>query len=255
MKKIVTLLPEILYEDKYLLVVNKPSGLIVQGAKKDEDSLLYWLKKFIKERDEKPGNVFLGVVHRLDKPVSGALILAKRSKVAKKLFESFQKGEIIKVYLAKVKGLFQGEGIWEDYLFWDEKKRKTLVLYQEEKRAKKALTLYKTLYSSNKETYLLLSPITGRKHQIRAILSARGHPVIGDFKYGDNKKIKKGGIILLHALFLDFPHPMTGEKIDVWARVPDYFNFKLPKKVLLNSIKRMHKYLNEVKYREIKNLG
>lgn len=236
-------------------MINKPSGLVVQGVKKEEGSLLYLLKRFIKERDKKPGNVFLGVVHRLDKPVSGAIILAKRSKAAKKLFESFQKGEIIKIYLAKVRGVFQGEGIWEDYLFWDEKKRKTLVLHSEEKGAKKALTLYTTLYFSNKETYLLLSPITGRKHQLRAILSARGYPVIGDFKYGDNKKIEKGNIILLHALFLGFPHPMTGEKIDVWARVPDYFNFKLSKKVLLNSIKRMHKYLNEVKYREIKDLG
>lgn len=249
MKKIAPPLPEILYEDKYLLVVNKPPDLIVQGAENDQESLLQILKRFIKERDKKLGNVFLGVVHRLDKPVSGALILAKRSKVAKKLFEGFQRGEIIKIYLAKVKGIFQGEGIWEDYLFWDDKKRKTLVLHQEEKRAKKALTLYKTLYSSNKDTYLLLFPLTGRKHQLRAILSARGYPVIGDFKYGDDIKIKRGNIILLHAIFLSFPHPITREKIDIWANVPDYFNFKLSKKRLLESIKRMHKYLNEVKYR------
>jgi len=94
------ILPEILYEDKHILVINKPPGLIIQGAKKDKESLLTILKNFIKKRDNKAGNVFLGIVHRLDKKVSGALVFAKRSKSAKRLFESFQKKEIIKLYLA-----------------------------------------------------------------------------------------------------------------------------------------------------------
>ncbi|MCD6490122.1 MAG: RluA family pseudouridine synthase [Thermodesulfobacterium sp.] len=248
MKKLINL-PDILYEDKHILIVNKPTGLVVQGARREEESLLKILKNFIKERDNKPGNVFLGVVHKLDKMVSGVLMFAKRSKAAKKIFESFQKKEVIKVYLAKVEGKFKGESIWEDYLVWDHKKRKSVVSKKFSEGAKKAITVYSVLCHSQKETYVLLLPITGRKHQLRAVLSERGHPIIGDIKYGSQKKILNGKIILLHSLYLKFPHPMSKEELEFWAEVPDYFfieDIKYKDRVF-QLLKRVQKYLDSGK--------
>jgi 23S rRNA pseudouridine1911/1915/1917 synthase len=206
-------LPEILYEDKYILVVYKPPGLVIQGTKRNEESLLKILKDFIKERDKKPGNVFLGVVHKLDKKVSGILVLAKRSKSAKKLFESFQRKEVIKLYIAKVEGNFEGEGIWEDYL---------------------------------------LMPLTGRKHQLRAVLSERGYPIIGDIKYGSKRKILNGEAILLHSFYLSFLHPMNKERLEFWAKIPDYFSFDVKyENKIFEVIKKMHEYWDSVKYKAI----
>ncbi|PMP67015.1 MAG: RluA family pseudouridine synthase [Thermodesulfobacterium geofontis] len=253
MKKLANL-PKIIYEDKYILVVNKPPGLVVQGVKRDEESLLRILKDFIKERDKKPGEVFLGVVHKLDKMVSGILVLAKRSKSAKRLSESFQKREVIKLYLARVEGILKGEGVWEDYLLWDDKKRKALVLKETSKNAKKAITVYFSLYSLNNETFLLLIPLTGRKHQLRAVLSRRGCPIIGDIKYGSNKKVLNGEAILLHSFYLSFPHPMSKEKLEFWAEIPNYFSFDAKyKNKVFEFIKRVHEHWDGVKYRANKN--
>ena len=249
-----TILPEILYEDKHILVINKPPGLIVQGAKKDKESLLTILKNFIKKRDNKPGNVFLAVVHRLDKKVSGVLVFAKRSKSAKRLFESFQRKEITKLYLAVVEGILKGEGVWEDYLLWDRKKRKTIVLKEASKNTKKAITFYFTLYNFKNRTFVLLFPITGRKHQLRAVLFKRGYPVIGDIKYGSKNRILNGKAILLHSLYLSFPHPISKEKLEFWAKVPDYFFFNVKhKEKILRLLKNVHKYLNRIKYEANKN--
>uniref|UniRef100_A0A7V6CDI9 RluA family pseudouridine synthase n=1 Tax=Thermodesulfobacterium geofontis TaxID=1295609 RepID=A0A7V6CDI9_9BACT len=250
MKKLKNL-PEILYEDKHILVVYKPPGLIVQGTKRNEESLLKILKDFIKERDKKTGNIFLGVVHKLDKKVSGILIFAKRSKSAKKLFESFQKKEIIKLYIAKVEGTLEGEGIWEDYLLWDNIERKALVLERTSENTKKAITIYSTLYSLGKETFLLLMPFTGRKHQLRAVLSKRGYPVVGDIKYGSKRKILNGKAIFLHSFYLSFPHPMSKEKLEFWAKIPDYFSFDVKyENKIFEIIKKMHECWNSLKYRE-----
>ncbi len=231
--KFYTQLPEILYEDKHILIVNKPAGLVVQGAKNKEISLLSLLKEYIKGRDNKPGNVFLGVVHRLDKVVSGAVIFAKRSKAARRLFESFQKKEIIKIYLAEVEGRLEGEGCWEDYLIWDENQRKALVFNKEVKGSKKAITYYQSI-KTLKNSLILLYPFTGRKHQLRAVLSKRGYPIVGDIKYGAKRKIKRGRAILLHSVYLFFPHPMSKEEINIFARPPEYFSIKdLDKKLIL----------------------
>ena len=245
-------LPEILYEDKYILVVYKPPGLVVQGAKRKEDSLLKILKDFIKERDKKPGNVFLGVVHKLDKKVSGILILTKRSKSAKKLFESFQRKEVIKLYIAKVEGILEGEGIWEDYLLWDNIKRKALILKKPSENAKKSITIYSTLYSLEKETFLLLMPFTGRKHQLRAVLSERGYPIVGDIKYGSKRKILNREAILLHSFYLSFPHPMSKERLEFWVKTPDYFSFDVRyENKIFEIIKKMRDYWDGVKYKAI----
>lgn len=216
--------PEILYEDKHILVVNKPAGLVVQGARK-EKSLLEILKSFIKERDKKTGNVFLGVVHKLDKVVSGVMVIAKRSKSARRLTESFKRKEITKLYLARVEGILKGEGIWEDYLIWDYKKRKTKVFKNFSEKAKKAITIYFSLYHSEKTTFVVLLPFTGRKHQLRAVLSEKGYPVVGDMKYGAKQKIFDGKVILLHSLYLKFPHPLSKEQLEFWVNAPEYFSF------------------------------
>ena len=242
MKRLIDL-SEILYEDKHILIVNKPAGLVVQGARREEESLLKILKNFIKERDNKSGNVFLGVVHKLDKMVSGVLMFAKRSKAAKRIFESFQKKEVIKVYLAKVEGKFKGEGVWEDYLIWDRKKRKSVVLKRFFESAKKAITVYSVLCHSQRETCVLLLPITGRKHQLRSVLSERGYPIIGDIKYGSQRKVLDGKAILLHSLYLKFPHPMSKEKLEFWAEVPDYFFFDVKyRDRVFQLLKRVQKY-------------
>ncbi len=227
-------IPEFLYEDKHILIVNKPAGVVVQGAKQKEVSLLLLLKDFIKKRDKKKNNVFLSVVHRLDKGVSGAIVLAKRTKSARRLSESFRKKEVKKLYLAGIEGYLTGEGIWEDYLIWDNKNKKVKLSNEKLENSKKAITIYSTLYNSKKYTYILLLPITGRKHQLRAVLSQRGNPIVGDLKYGSKEKILGGQAILLHSLFLSFPHPISREKMEFWAEIPNYFffDFKYMKKIL-----------------------
>jgi len=217
---------EILYEDKYLIIVNKPAGLIVQGARGRVESLLYQLKSFLKLRDQKPGEVFLGVVHRLDKPVSGALVFAKRSKTAGRLFESIRVGLFEKVYLAKVEGkVKETSGKWVDH--WE---------------GKEALTYFEVIKRTESASLLLLYPLTGRKHQLRKALSQRGYPVIGDLRYGSGHKVERGKALLLHSLYLSFPHPHREVKVEVIARLPRYFEAKtLDKRQILeflNSVKK-----------------
>ena len=215
-------LPEILYEDKYLIVVDKPAGMVVQGAGTSEESLFLWLKRYLKERNNLEKEPFIGVVHRLDKPVSGPVIFAKRSKVAAKFFELFQSKKVVKIYVAKIKGRIRGDGIWRDYFVWNVAKKKAVLYDEEVEGSKPAITCFKGL----EKGLVLLSPVTGRKHQLRAVLSKRGCPIIGDTKYGSHTKVLKGKAILLHSIFLAFPHPMTKELIKVFAKLPDYFFVK-----------------------------
>ncbi len=212
---------KILKEDKYILAVYKPPSLVVQGAKKVHESLFLQLKEHIKIRDKKPGNVFLAVVHRLDKPVSGVVLFAKRSKSASKLFQAMQKGDFAKVYLAMVEGKFIGGGFLIDYLKHEERLQKVIAFDKEAPSTKRALTYFESLYSTEKYSLLLLFPITGRKHQLRVATSRRGAPIIGDKLYGS--KVNLGGRILLHSLFLSFPHPATGESEDIFCPVPQSF--------------------------------
>lgn len=212
---------KILKEDKYILAVYKPPSLVVQGAKMVHESLFLQLKEHIKIRDKKPGNVFLAVVHRLDKPVSGVVLFAKRSKSASKLFQAMQKGDFAKVYLAMVEGKFIGGGFLIDYLKHEERLQKVIAFDKEAASTKRALTYFESLYSTEKYSLLLLFPLTGRKHQLRVATSRRGAPIIGDKLYGS--KVNLGGRILLHSLFLSFPHPARGESEDIFCPVPQSF--------------------------------
>lgn len=215
----------ILFEDKSLLVVNKPAGMVVQGAKDLEVSLLNLLKDYLKKRDNKPGNVFLAVVHRLDKPVSGALVFAKRTKAARRLTESFKQKEVGKFYLAEVEGILKGQNLIRAYLKWDQKSHKALVFWEPKEGAKESLTYYETLQVVKNRSLVLLFPITGRKHQLRAVLSSLGFPVVGDVRYGSKRLVNQGKAILLHACFLCFPHPLEKEPVEVLAPLPQYFSF------------------------------
>ncbi|MCX7613210.1 MAG: RluA family pseudouridine synthase [Caldimicrobium sp.] len=216
---------EIIYHDNYLIVVNKPAGLVTQGARQSKESLLELLKDYIKKRENKPGKVFLAVVHRLDKPVSGVCVLARRSKCANKLFNLIREGKWRKLYLAKVEGLMEGPsyGLWEDYLKIDGSAKGVKILSQPSAEAKRAFTLYEILKREKEETLLLLSPLTGRKHQLRVALSSRGYPIVGDRLYGSKRSLLGGRAILLHALYLDFPHPYSQELMELWAKVPPYY--------------------------------
>ncbi len=216
---------EILYEDKYFIVINKPAGLVVQGARTREESLFHKVKNFLKSRDQKPGEVFLAVVHRLDKPVSGALVFAKRSKSASKFFKLLQEKNLEKIYLARVEGKFKEKsGIWEDFT----------------EEGKKAITFFYLLKTFSRDSLLLLYPFTGRKHQLRRALAERGHPILGDFRYGSKVKIEKGRAILLHSLFLSFPHPYTGERLKIYAPTPYYFGrISLDKGKILEFLNRV----------------
>lgn len=231
---------EILYEDKYLLAVNKPAGLVVQGAKSPEDSLLNRMRDFIKKRDQKPGQVFLAVVHRLDKPVSGVVLIARRSKGAAKIFQLFQEDKVEKVYLAKVEGTFKEDfGIWWDNLFYEDSQRKTLVSDSVTPFTKRAITFYQRLRAGDKESLVLLYPVTGRKHQLRAVLAKRGFPVIGDRLYGSKRRPVRGAI-LLHALRLALPHPHTQDFLEIYAPIPPYFGkIDLDKRTILEFLNRV----------------
>lgn len=240
---------EILYEDKYLIAVNKPAGLVVQGARKKEESLLDRLKDFIQKRDRKSGQVFLAVVHRLDKPVSGVVLMAKRSKTASKLFHLLKEGKVEKIYLAKVENFFREDfGYWVDYLLYDEKKKRTFVVDNDTKGAKKALTFYQLLKGEEAHSLLLLFPITGRKHQLRVSLSQRGYPIIGDKIYGSKRETQRG-TIFLHALRLALPHPHTQDSLEIYASLPTYFGrVDLDKRTILE-------FLNRVKKERLRNVS
>ncbi len=210
----------VLYEDNHLLVLNKPGGVLVQGDRTGDETLLQGVKQYIKEKYQKPGNVFLGLVHRLDRVTSGVVVLARTSKAAARLSDAFRERKVRKSYLAVVHGIpREKEGLLEDPLSWDEKKRRAFV----HRSGKPARLHYRVLKSAGDKSLLLVVPETGRKHQIRAQLARAGHPIVGDLKYGSKERIADGRAILLHAWRLDLPHPTRREEMTFEAPLPPYW--------------------------------
>lgn len=209
---------DILEEDNHLIALNKPCGW--PSAHGDgEDSLDQLVKAYLKEKHRKPGNVFLGVVHRLDRPVSGVLLFARTSKAASRLAEQFRLGGIDKVYWAVVDGeLPDAAGTLEDWLRKDEAKRHVEAVDPDTPGAKQALLHYQRIAIHNGLTWLELRPQTGRRHQIRVQLARRGWPIYGDAKYGSMQKFGPG--IGLHARSLTFLHPTRREAITLTAELP-----------------------------------
>jgi len=210
----------VLYEDNHILIVNKACGEIVQVDKTGDSSLEETLKVWLKEKYNKPGNVFLGVTHRLDRPVTGIVIFAKTSKVLPRLNMMFQNGEIHKTYWALVKiPPRQEEGVLEHYIVRNEKQNKSYAYDTEKPNSKKAILHYKLIGKS--DTYYLLEVglKTGRHHQIRCQLAKMGCPIKGDLKYGFPRSNPDGGISL-HSRQVEFIHPVSGIRISVTAPLP-----------------------------------
>lgn len=210
----------ILYEDNHLFVINKNSGELVQGDKTGDVPLIENIKQFIKVRDKKPGNVYLGLIHRLDRPTSGVLIFAKTSKALSRMNEMFKTRDVEKLYWAIVEGKVERKfERLEHYLRKNQKKNLVTVFTQPTKDAKKAILEYKVLGELDNYTLLEVDLYTGRSHQIRSQLSFIGHPIKGDLKYG-SKRSNRDGSISLHARKISFIHPVSKETIEIIAQPP-----------------------------------
>ena len=217
-----TLTPELLFEDNHLIAINKRCGEIVQGDKTGDKTVGDDVKAYLKEKYHKPGNVFLGVTHRLDRPTSGVLLFAKTSKCLTRMNELFRNdGSIRKTYWAVVDAKPElASATLKHWLVRNEKQNKSFAYQQEQKESKKALLTYKYLASSDRFHLLEIELHTGRQHQIRAQLAAIGLHIKGDLKYGFPRSNKDGGIHL-HARTIRFIHPVTQEPVVVNAPVPN----------------------------------
>jgi 23S rRNA pseudouridine1911/1915/1917 synthase len=203
----------IIYEDNHLLVINKLPSEIVQEDKTGDKSLLERLEDWIKKRDNKPGNVFLEVIHRIDRPVSGLVMFAKTSKGLSKFNELLREGKIKKTYLAIVQNKPpKDKDILEHYIVRNTQLNKSKAFIKEVKNSKKAVLLYEVIAKSDKYYLLKIDLITGRHHQIRAQLAAIQCPIKGDIKYG-YPRTNPGGFIHLHSYQLEFEHPIKKEMI------------------------------------------
>jgi len=214
--------PHILYEDNHLIVINKPAGMLVQGDKTGDMPLNELMKLYIKEKYNKPGEVFLGVTHRIDRPVSGVLLFARTSKALARLNEMFRKKEFQKTYWAVVGNRPAGEnGTLEHYLIKDQVRNKSKAYKTEKKNTKHAVLNYTLLQASQKYFLLEILPQTGRHHQIRVQLASIQCPIKGDIKYGFNRT-NKDASIHLHARKISFTHPVKKTPIVITASVPQH---------------------------------
>ena len=211
----------VIYEDNHLLIVNKPAGILVQGDATGDEPLVEIGKKYIGVKYKKPGAVFLGVVHRLDRPVSGVVVFARTSKSLERMNALFKNRETKKTYWAIVSQKPPKEA--DTLIHWlikDEKKNKTTAYKKETPESQRAELSYKIIGQSSSHYVLEVSPITGRPHQIRVQLASIGCSILGDLKYGA-KAPGSDASIALHARQLEFVHPVKKEKINVVAELPD----------------------------------
>ena len=212
---------QVVYEDNHIIIVNKQSGEIVQGDKTGDRPLSDIVKQYIKEKYQKPGEVFLGVVHRLDRPVSGLVVFARTSKALTRLNKMFAEGEVHKTYWAIVKNMpEQPEGTLTHWLVRNEKQNKSYAYTTEKPNAKKAILKYKVIGRSDNYTLLEVNLMTGRHHQIRCQLAAMGCPIKGDLKYGAPRSNPDGSISLM-SRHVEFTHPVSKLQIAVEAPLPE----------------------------------
>lgn len=212
---------EVIYEDNHVIVVSKTSSEIVQGDKTGDTPLSELVKQYLKEKYNKPGNVFVGVTHRLDRPVSGLVVFAKTSKALARLNDMFRNGEVKKTYWAIVKDCPpETEGTLVHYLVRNEKQNKSYAYDCEKPGAKKAVLHYKLIGHSDNYYLLEVDLQTGRHHQIRCQLAKMGCPIKGDLKYGFPRS-NPDGSICLHARRVSFVHPVSKMPIDLEAPLPD----------------------------------
>lgn len=217
---------EVLFEDNHIISVEKPPGMLMQGDSSGEVSLLDMVKIYIKERYHKPGNVYLGLVHRIDKPVSGAVLFARTSKAARRLSSEFREKSVIKSYIALVHNPEKSDAIPECTGEWVELNQRIIRRYDKSfttkhttAGAKTATMKYFVLASNKKYALLHVRPTTGRKHQIRTQLSSIELPIVGDTKYGSREELDDRSICL-HAIYLKFNHPTLGVPVEVFSEIP-----------------------------------
>ncbi len=212
---------EVVYDDNHIIIVNKEPGEIVQGDKTGDTPLCETVKEWIKEKYAKPGNVFLGVVHRLDRPVGGLVVFAKTSKALVRLNDMFRNGEIHKTYWALTRNCPpKPEDTLTHYITTVEKNNKSYASLTPKEGAKEARLQYRVIGHSDRYHLVEINLLTGRKHQIRVQLAAIGCPVKGDLKYGDKRSNPDGSISLL-AHRIQFTHPVSGKPIDITAPLPN----------------------------------
>jgi len=212
---------DVLYEDNHLIVINKRSGDIVQGDQTGDTPISEFVKLFLKKKYNKPGNVFAGVVHRLDRPTSGVLILAKTSKALSRMNAQFRENKVHKTYWALTENKPQElEGRLIHFLKKDESRNKSKAYKKSTPGAKEATLDYSVIGMQNKRCLFELKPVTGRHHQIRVQLSSIGCPIYGDVKYGSHAKSKEGRLFL-HAREVEFIHPTKKESLTITAPLGD----------------------------------
>ncbi|MFO7462288.1 MAG: RluA family pseudouridine synthase [Desulfatiglandales bacterium] len=211
---------QVLFEDNHLIAVNKPAGVLVQGDASAALSLMDITREYIRKKYCKPGNVFLGLVHRLDRPVSGVVLFAKTSKAASRISEQLRSRTVEKIYWALVHGTpSPPAGTIRSFLKSEGKKAKPV--REGETNAKEAVLMYRTIRATEGKSLLEIRLLTGRKHQIRAQLSGVGHPIEGDVKYGAPSRLKNGTMRLM-ARSLSFRHPTRNERITIHAPAPEW---------------------------------
>lgn len=212
---------EVIYEDNHIIIVNKTPGEIVQGDKTGDTPLSETVKQWIKETHNKPGNVFLGVVHRLDRPVGGLVVFAKTSKALSRLNEMFRNGDIHKTYWAITRNRPPKDSdLLTHYITTVERNNKSYASPSPKSGAKESKLQYHLLSAGDRYFLVEVKLLTGRKHQIRVQMSAIGCPIKGDLKYGDKRSNPDGSISLI-ARRIQFTHPVSGKEIDITAPVPD----------------------------------
>ena len=216
---------KVLYEDNHIIVAIKPAGVLSQGDGSKSPDMLTILKAYIKEKYQKPGEVYLGLVHRLDRPVSGVMVFARTSKAASRLSEQIRTRKVEKLYRCVVSGILEGEGRLENYISKDDDRNIVTVSDTEKPGFKASYLDYKALASKDGMTLVEVKLGTGRSHQIRAQMAHSGYPLIGDQKYGDKDKRCKD--IALEAYKLSFEHPVKREFITFEAPVPSGYPWSL----------------------------
>jgi len=231
---------DILYEDNHCLAVAKPAPLLTQGVPASSPTgpiptLEALVKAYLKQRYHKPGNVYLGIPHRLDRPVSGVVLFARNTKAARRLAEQFQKHQVTKTYWAAVEGQVQPEqGIWEDWLLKLQDEARVERVTPETPAARHAILGYRRLGSEANSTFLEIQPQTGRMHQIRVQAATRGWPIQGDILYGARlpfgppAPVPRERVIALHARSLTFLHPIRYEPVTLQAPLPDWWKQGFP---------------------------
>lgn len=211
----------VIYEDNHLLAINKPAGWLVQGDRTGDATLTDWGKAYLKEKYAKPGAVFLHPAHRIDRPVSGAVLFARTDKALSRLTTLFREKKVTKIYLALViRRPEKPAGELRHFLLKDEKKNIVKALPHPFRDAKESITRYETLGAAGDYFLLQVSPLTGRPHQIRAQLASIGCPIAGDLKYGAPDALADASIGL-HCYQMTFIHPVKQEALTITAALPD----------------------------------